>query len=257
MCMTTIASQAETLLDPNKLVEFMDTAGFNFRDHPSESFDLDDGLTLRVSGINKTHYLFNFVIEGLGLVTSLTASELHDKVNVSIQQHDSHSFFSDLHESLQVYEATQCTIFRARLLAVRLAKQLTQPAMLSELRTAALLERDQAEAKIQQQREKTDQRRLQIIADHERKYRRLGTATAQAIVTAMQDDCDHLEDGESASRDFMFLQGRGASLKPVSRTLALCNEEGGSRVWRDPLGNQIDASRVIELMAKAWVLKQA
>lgn len=259
--MTTKAPQAaarpeDTLIDPNKLVEFMDASGFNFREHPNDSLDLDDGLTLGVNGIDKTHYLFSFRLDGIGLVSTMVISELDTTAKVSIQSHESHGFFSDLHESLQAYEATQCTIFRARLLAIRLAKQLTQPAMLDELRAAALQEREEADEHIKLRREKADQKRLQIIADHERKYRRLGSSTAQAIVQAMESDCAQLEVGQRATRDFMFLQGRGADLRVVSRTLSLCNEESGLSVWRDPIENPIDADRVVELMSKAWVPKQ-
>tara|TARA_B100000700_G_scaffold311500_2_gene393762 strand:- start:181340 stop:182110 length:771 start_codon:yes stop_codon:yes gene_type:complete len=241
---------SEILLNPNELVAYMDAVGFDFQNYPDTPLDLDDGLSLHVGGDAKSHYIFRFKIEGLGLVTELCISDLtKGEHRLNITNHDEHSFFLDMGGELRDYEATQCVIFRARFLAIRLAKQLTEPARLAELKEAAQAERRAREAEAKRLAEKAAQAVSERITSFEEHHARVGETKAKAIKADMETTFSLLSEGERVTRTFLFLLLTGY---PRQRELHLSCEKGGQMAWRDHRNNLIDPAIVVDLISKAW-----
>ncbi|MCP4528754.1 MAG: hypothetical protein GY833_23000 [Aestuariibacter sp.] len=241
---------SEILLNPNELVAYMDAVGFDFRNYPDTPLDLDDGLSLHVGGDAKDYYLFRFKIEDMGLVTELRLSDLvGDEHKLSITHYDEHSFFRDIGGNLRDYEATQCVIFRARLLAIRLAKQLTEPARLAALKEAAQAERRAREAEAKRLAEKAAQAVSDRIATFEEHHARVGETKAKVIKADMETAFKLLSEGERVTRTFLFMLRTG---RTTQRELHLSCEKGGQMAWRDHRNNLIDPAIVVDLISKAW-----
>lgn len=242
-------------LDPNTQVDFMNAAGFNFREHPSEAFNLGMGVTLHVGGDSKSTYTFNYLVEDIGLVTQLTFADIgSDQERMSIVNHYDHSFFDHHSQSLSQYELKLNAIARSRILATRLAMQLSQTTLVNELRQAAKEEHDLKIAEDQRRAEKAEQARLQRIANHERTHMRIGETKAIAIIKSMEDDFALLNPQERTTRELLFLLRTGES---THRELHLCNEKGGQMNWRDYRNRMLDPINLIALIAMAWEPKGA